>query len=408
MQSFKKNTIKIILLVMFLMTTVGAPGVLSAQSLTAEKTQLQNEVDAINNQLLALKQQKNTLANQLAIFDAQAAVIQAQINASQAQINTLSGQITTLNTQITESEAKLAEQKKLLNEYIKTMYINGQTSQLELMLTSNNFSDFVDKSQYLDSMQQKVSGAITSIKELKASLDTKKKALDVDKGKAEALKAAQVADMQAINVQANEKQSLISQTKGQEANYGAVLSTKAARIQQIDDALNAASGQGAMGGTFYGVPYYSQTDPSWASYNINHIAGSPMRTYGCAITSLSMLFASYGYYKSPGQIAYDSHFFSGDYMAWYNIPAATDYRFSNVSVGLDMAKADQWASSGKPFLVAINDAFGVNLDHYVIIIGKRGGSWVMNDPIRGGNLNFNDYYGPSHGKSVNQTDFITP
>lgn len=406
---YKNTALKVLnLLVTFAFLLGVLNPCLTHASLSDEKAQLQNEVAVINSQLQALKQQKNTLANQLAIYDLQVNEIQMQINASQAQIGLLESQISDTSIKITAAENSISKQKKLLGEYIRQMYIDGQTSQVQLILTSSNFSDFVDKNQYLNTMQSKVTETVTSIEALKKDLDSQKNALEVSKSTAESLKTSQVVSRQAIDIQVADKQSLINQTNGQESNYGAVLTSKAARIAEINAALDAASGSGALSGTFFGVPYYSQQDGRWANIGINGYSGSPMRTYGCTTTSLSMIFNSYGYNVNPGQIANDSRFYSGDLMAWYNISNATGGRFHVVGSlfnGPDLATADNWAANGKPFIVAIRDAFGVGLDHSVVIIGQRDGGWVMNDPIRGGNLNFSSYYSRS---AVLQTAFVTP
>jgi len=208
-----------------------------AYAITDEE-QLQNinkEIQNAKNELNAIRGQKSSLQNELAIFDININSIQLQINAAQAQINILNNQISETNNKISSAELNLATQRNIMREYLRTMYIEGQVSTIELIAKSKNFSDFVDRSEYLGSIQQSVQEAADKIIILRKELDQKKKALEIDKAKAEQLKSQQVAQRTELDIQRGGKQYILNQTSGNEANYKnyiAGLQQKFTRLQE--------------------------------------------------------------------------------------------------------------------------------------------------------------------------------
>lgn len=224
------------------------------------QSEAQNQIDSINQQIGQLNQslkdnqnQQQTLAGEISAIDSQVSVIQLQITQTADQISVLNSKIDELNTQISQAEDDLAKQKVVLGEYVKQMYIDGQTSQMQLILTSNNFSDFVDKSQYLNTMQQKVKDTVSKVESLKKELDIKKNDLEVSKSNTESLQAGQIAQRNAVNAQQNYKNSLLADAKSSASS----LSKQKADLYAKKAALSAAFGETISGGSTsypYGNP----------------------------------------------------------------------------------------------------------------------------------------------------------
>jgi murein DD-endopeptidase MepM/ murein hydrolase activator NlpD len=156
-----------------------------------------------------LKQQiNNNVAAQTTAKD-EIATLDSQINTILAQIDTLDAKIASNKDQIATAEAELAKQDGFLEEYLKTMYIDGQTSTIELIVTSSNFSDFVDKSQYLSTMQQNVQDTANKIAATKTELEKQKKELEISQQQQISLKAG-------LQQQRAQKDSYLGQLTDQE------------------------------------------------------------------------------------------------------------------------------------------------------------------------------------------------
>ena len=134
--------------------------------------------DQFDEQIKALQQQNNTnqvTVNQLA---AEAASYQDAIDKLSAQINNLrqaildnQRQSNELQKQIEEQQAELARQRRVLGESIKTMYLEGEISTLEILAASKDLSEFVDRQQYRNSVQNKIKTTVEKITQLKLELE---------------------------------------------------------------------------------------------------------------------------------------------------------------------------------------------------------------------------------------------
>lgn len=334
-----------------------------------ELNQINSDIGTISSTLNSLRAEKNTLANELAILDAQAYSIQLQINSAQAQINVIDSQIADTNAQVAQAEANLQKQKELLQEYIKTMYMSSQTSQIELILTSNNFSDFVDQTQYLDTMTQKVQDATNQIESLKKELEAKKRDLQIKMNEALQLKATQVSAQTALNMQVEQKASLLQTTKGNESAYQSSLNGKIARRGILECIASGGCGGDASGQLQVvnsGTHYYQWQDP-WGPTSYTGVSGdgNTFANYGCLITSLGM---AHG--LTPPQEA-ARHSFTGD---GYMISDGS----SGTSIGLDWARVNSILSTPGGEVI-----FGLHMggyDHYVVAVGMTDGKYLINDP----------------------------
>jgi len=331
----------------------------------------QAQIDAIDQQNAAFKaqldslySQERTLANEIAIADAQASALQKQINDTQVKINITNEQLTTTAAQIKAAEEELAKQKTNLNEYIKVMYMDGKTSQIELVLTSENFSDFVDKSQYLDTVQAHVQETMAKINATKIELEAKKKQLDTDKASLDVLKEGQLSQIGALNNQIEQKDRLIS---GNKATQGDIQS----QIEQnnANSYIIRCLASGACGGSANGDLQItnSSNPPNYYYYAQTAVPGTYDGThtfayYGCLITSLAM---AHGI--SPKAEALN-HRYDGE---------GNMYGDSTSGSAISWATANSMLTRGQPVVM------GINIGHFVLAVGYSNGKYLINDPYPG-------------------------
>ncbi|RJO59951.1 hypothetical protein C4544_06285 [candidate division WS5 bacterium] len=233
----------------------------SVNDLQDQRDSLDSNIDNLNENITQKKKEASTLSDEIAVFDNQIGDIQAKINSTQGQIGSLDTQVNDINSQISKSEEKIKIQKESLNEYLKVIYEDSNTSTIELIASSNSFSDFVDKAEYNLTMQEKIKETMGEIKKLKSDLENKKNDIEKKKKEIEGLKNQQVSQRQELDAQKAAKDRLLKTTKGQEAGYQESLNQELkkqadldAQIQTILNAQNTTpstpnNGTGNDGGT---------------------------------------------------------------------------------------------------------------------------------------------------------------
>jgi len=341
-----KNLTSFIILALFSLMVI-VP--VHADTNTEKLNQLEAETAAATATLNQLKSQKDSLANEIAIFDAQITVLQAQIT----QAN---GQISDLNVKIINAELDLKKQKELMGEYLKTMYIEGQVSTIELIAKSKNFSDFIDQSEYTSAIQQNVQETANKINELRKNLESQKL-------KSEQLKAEAESKNAQITAQRTAKSQLLQSTQGDENKYQQIVNNNNAQIGILKCIISGGCNGDANGNLIaINIPlYYNQTSFGSTEYS----PGYRLSDYGCLITSLAM---AHGISPLTEMTRY-SYNSNGEMMgiggSWGNWSSLV----GRINSSLD---------SGRPVIVGLNMAGGYT--HFVLIKNRSGDKYYINDP----------------------------
>ncbi|HSX41187.1 MAG TPA: CHAP domain-containing protein [Candidatus Saccharimonadales bacterium] len=209
--------------------------------------------------------QAGTLAGQLAIINSQVANIQNQLANSRAK------QVK-LTAQIEDAKQQLVLKKQILDENIRAIYQQNQLSSLEILASSKNFSDYVDKQIYYDRLKDHVQEATETVRKLKSDLEKQQADLEI------AIK--QQGDLaSALASQQAQQSQLLAQTQGQEAKYQQQAAANNARANELKSQqaaiLASQFGGHVSGGSQCGGGYPNRwcsapqdsTIDSWGMYN---------------------------------------------------------------------------------------------------------------------------------------------
>lgn len=238
--------------------------------------QKQSEQSAASQQSAALGGQAQTVEQQISALQVQIATIQAQIDLNTARQNDL-------NNQIEQAQKKLEEQRDLLSASIRSMYIEGDISPLEMIASSKNLSDFVDKQEYRDRIKDNIANTMDEIERLKQQLDAQQKEVTRILDEQKALRGS----LDQKNAEASAKLTSINQTK---AGFDQIVSQKSAEIASLraqQRAANASLGGSVVAGDpahggypskWANAPQDSLVD-SWGMYNRECVSYTAWRVY---------------------------------------------------------------------------------------------------------------------------------
>jgi len=219
----------------------------AAKALGAQADSLQRTVDGINNEI---------------------SQIQAQIDLNQAQYDKLV-------VEIKDTEKQIADNRDALGEVLADLSIDGKISPLEMLASSKNISDYVDKQTYQSSIKDELKATIERIKQLKEDLEKKKV-------QTEELLASQKRDREALDAKRAEQQQLVNETRGQEAAYASLRDKTNAEKERLmaaqQAAIRAASarngGVSFVGGGDGGYPWNAGNCPMSGMYSTGGANGN--------------------------------------------------------------------------------------------------------------------------------------
>jgi peptidoglycan hydrolase CwlO-like protein len=206
---------------------------------------LQAQANAYTAQANALRAQGDTLQNKLDQINAEIGALQTQIDINQKTHEKLMGDIAA-------NQVKLSKAQEGLGDILANLYVDDNVSSLELLASSQNVGDFVDKQEYRNAIRDQLNTMISEVKKIKNQLETDKTA--VEKILAELkLQNEQLAAQQA------DQQDLVNQTRGEEAAYQQLVSNarnSMAAVRAQQQAYYASLGGGAGSGTFGQFQYW--------------------------------------------------------------------------------------------------------------------------------------------------------
>lgn len=200
--------------------------------------------DEFDRKINQLRSQNAKKEKKQELLENKATTFQDKVNGLQTQINLLEGQITKdqarseeLRQRIADAEAKLEEQKDLLGQNIKQMYLEGQITTLEMLASSRDLSEFVDKEQYRNSVKDKIKTTLDEINALRLELKSSRDALEktiaarqerqasLDKQRAEQahLLSLNAAQRSALEGEINENNEKIAGLRAEQAAENALL-----------------------------------------------------------------------------------------------------------------------------------------------------------------------------------------
>lgn len=191
------------------------------------------QADRFDEQIKELREKNNASQQEVSRLQAVAESYEGEINRLQAEIDAVRKLIAEnqakrddLQRQIEAAQAELDKQKALLGESIKAMYVQGEISTFEMLASSKDLSEFLDKQQYRSNIQQKIKITLDQINELKAQLRSQKDLV-------EKLLADQEAMNGTLTASQNEQARLLNLTQSEKAAYNKQIKENNAQINEL-------------------------------------------------------------------------------------------------------------------------------------------------------------------------------
>lgn len=252
------------------------------RALQADMDRYQKEANRLNAQAVTLK---NTIAQ-----------LVNQKNALQARIDVNQAKHDKLVIEIADTEKQIKENQDALGDTITDLYLDDDISPIEMLASSQNIGEFLDKQEYRNSVKDSLSSTIKKVKDLKESL-TKKQT------EVKAVLAEQKATRDDLRAKESEQASLLAQTQNDESKFQGMISANEKEIAKARAAQKAmwdrANSTGGVSVVKAGrnLTYESQWSPKscamggpggWYSYggsdgngHDTNLSNGGIGSYGC-------------------------------------------------------------------------------------------------------------------------------
>ena len=192
----------------------------------------QSQIEELEKKVASLQSQAKTLAGQIAYYDSQIALATLKISQSE-------GLISSLSTKINVLEDHLQKRATILERQIVQTYKLGKLDPLQLLLSSNSFSQSLTRFKYLQTIQLHNRRFLHDTQVVQSNYSQQKTLLEESKTRLESQKK-QLAGLRA------DRDNLLTQTKNDEVIYQKQLEQAQLELQAIEKALAQGKREGPV------------------------------------------------------------------------------------------------------------------------------------------------------------------
>ncbi|MCL4354681.1 hypothetical protein M1349_04430 [Patescibacteria group bacterium] len=210
---------------------------------TSEKAkQLQEKIKEYEAKVKDLQGQVKTLSSQIAVMDNQIKLTQYRIDSVKEQLLNLSVDIDTATKKINNLEKDLSGLTQVLINRIVATYKVGSAQSFEVLVASNNMSNFFTRLNYLRIAQAHDKKLIYDTQQAKIDYANQKNIFEEKKSKVELLKKELEGYTLQLDQEKKSRQKLLQVTQNDEENYQDMLARARAEYQAI---LGISAGYGS-------------------------------------------------------------------------------------------------------------------------------------------------------------------
>ena len=226
----------------------------------ASADQYDDKISALTQEMSKFQAEADRLNGEAATLQNAVAQIQNEKNALQGQINLNKAQYEKLISEIAQTEKEIKENQDALGDTIANLYVDDDISPIEMLASSTNIGDFLNKQEFRNSVKDQLSGTIKKVKVLKTQLSTQK--TDVEK-----VLAQQAIARDSLQVKEDEQQRLLAQTNNEESNYQNLIRNNANQIASAKAAQAALRARSNATGGYTLVDAGSLAGYPWDNSN---------------------------------------------------------------------------------------------------------------------------------------------
>ena len=249
--------------------------------LERQRKQVQQNISANKNKQVDANAQKQEIQQNIDITTQQIGILNDQISALNSRLDTLNQQIGAKQKLIDDTQKKIDYNYNLFKQRICALYMTGSYSTIDVLLSSENITDFLLRDQILKSVSIHDNNLLSdlrtemkAVREAKAQLEQSKASVEQTKAQRSSKQASISAKQDDLNSQYQDQMNLISSLKNDASDLAALSDRLEKQLEATDRAIEdlARQSQGSYTGgqflwpiqsmsTYISSPFGPRTDP---------------------------------------------------------------------------------------------------------------------------------------------------
>ena len=177
---------------------------------------IQNQIDGTKQEIDQVEEELSTAMQQIRSLNAEIAEYENEIADLDTKIEDVTNQITETEAQLKQVEEDYNEQEVLLQQRLLALYESGNTTYLDVLLSSKSITDFISKYYIVSEIAESDRNLLEKMEENKNSINETKQMLQTSKEQIEALRSSKEDTANSLKSSQAVKQSYIDQLNDEE------------------------------------------------------------------------------------------------------------------------------------------------------------------------------------------------
>lgn len=385
-----KKVISIILIIVLLGIYTVPSIAASVSELEDKKDELESKQEEAENKKEEVTAEKNAVLDEISELTAQISKYENEIEELNKKIDNLEESIEDKQEEIKKLEEETKERQELLISRLVAMYEMGQTTYLDVLLSSQDMTTFISNYYRIQEIAEADQAVIDSIIEKQKETETTKQELEKEKKEIDESKKEVETKNDALQVAKSTKQTKVNSLSAEEKKLQETIDAFEAAIKEAQNEIEQArqesesSGGGYQGGFDGGMFSWPLSSSSqWYNYITSVFGYRDSPTAGASSNHGAIDIAvSYAPVYAPA----DGKVIIARYLSGYGNYVMIDHGDGyytgfghlsafNVSQGQTVSRGQQIAVSGNTGI-----STGDHL-HYEVYIGGTANSYRV-DPLQ--------------------------
>lgn len=245
-----RNTIGLLLCVLLLVENSRGVQAVTIEELQRQIAESQNYLNSENETISGLQDEQDLIEEEISDTEAELVNLYTEIGVLEDEIREQEEKITEKEAEIAVAEedykAAEAEEKRqyeAMKERIRFTYEQGESSYVELLLSSGSFSELLNRAEFIEEVSAYDDRMLEEYQKIKQQVADMKAKLEADKAELVEEKEALEADKAVLAQQQSYLNGILAQKKAVSANYDAEIAEAKSRAAQYKQQIAADTKQ---------------------------------------------------------------------------------------------------------------------------------------------------------------------
>lgn len=205
----------------------------SVQDNQRELNEINRSIQDKRNKLEDINNSKNNAEKEMNNLDKEMGQLSSKLQELNKKMESLNSEIKGKEKEIDKKKKEFDKEEDLFKQRARAMYKSGSTGYVGVILSSNDFSDLINRIELVTKIMEYDKKLLAYIEETKKSLESNKSELESNKKIIVNLKSEVDEKYKALRVKSNEKKNLVAKLEKDKNFYENMISKEQSESQEI-------------------------------------------------------------------------------------------------------------------------------------------------------------------------------